>query len=231
MKPRNTLATAALPDNKTLALIEQDGVYSVSIDGIELMSTRRHASEETLAELACAHLVKTPRARVLIGGLGFGYTLKAALEILAVTATVLVAELLPEIIAWNRNPTYPLAHKALADRRVTIQQTDVLQLLKPGVYDAIILDVDNGPAAFTTGDNGTLYTAAGLAQTRRACKPNGVIAYWSAALDNRFEKRLIAAGFQVETHRARAHKTSGAHHTIYLARYPKPTKSGGTPGL
>lgn len=230
MKPRNTLATAALPDGKTLALIEQDGVYSVSIDGIELMSTRRHASEETLAQLACAHLVKTPRARVLIGGLGFGYTLQAALAILAVSARIVVAEILPEIIAWNRNPAYPLAHKTLEDRRVTVQQTDVVKLLKPATYDAILLDVDNGPAAFTTEDNQSLYSPPGLAQTQRALNPNGIVAYWSAAVDNRFEKRLVAAGFEVETHRARAHKTSGAHHTIYLACYPKRTKGGGYAG-
>src|SRR5580704_9232591 len=163
MKKRNTVDTARMPNGKTISLYEHDGAYSVRVGGAELMSTRRHASEEKIAELACARLKGIASPRVLIGGLGLGFTLKAALAVLPRDATVVMAEILPAVIAWNRNPDFHLAAGAIADPRVTVLQKDVGEIIREsrGAFDSIILDVDNGPAALSTEGNGRLYTASG----------------------------------------------------------------------
>ena len=218
MKKWTTLDQALTPDGKTISLHEHDGSYAIRVDGIPLMSTRQHASEERLAEFACAHLRGVGHARVLIGGLGFGFTLKAALAALAPGATVVLAEMLAAVIAWNRDPRFPLASQAVADPRVTVVQQDVADVIgeSRAGFDAIILDVDNGPAALSTGGNARLYDLPGLRRIRAALRPGGCAAFWSAAADPAFEKLLAQAGFRVHIERARSHGTSGRWHTLFV---------------
>ena len=220
MKKWTCLDTALMPDGQTISLNEHDGGYSVRIEGAELMSTRRHASEEKIGELACAHVARIRAARVLIGGLGFGFTLRAALSALRSDAAVVVAEIQAAVIAWNRNPSLPLAADAMADVRVTILQEDVREVIRnnPGGFDSIILDVDNGPAALSTEGNRHLYSLQGLQIARGALRPKGCVAIWSAGPDAAFGKLLARAGFQVEVHRCRAHAQSGGWHTVFLGR-------------
>ncbi len=220
MKPWTDLDKALTPDGQTITLSEHDGTYSIRVNGQELMSTRRHASEEKLAELACAHLETATRANVLVGGLGFGFTLKAALASLPADATVTVAELLGPVIEWNRNPAYPLSADALNDPRVNILNGDVFDLIRESRrrFDSIILDIDNGAAAFTTAENQQMYNQVGLQTIRAALKPNGCAAFWSAAADAPFEKTMRNTGFKLEAVRCRAHPTSGGWHTLYLGR-------------
>jgi spermidine synthase len=218
MKKWTTIDSALTPDGKTVSLHEHDGSYTIRVDHAELMSTRQHASEERLAELACARLKGISRARVLIGGLGFGFTLKAALANVAADATVVVAEILAAVIAWNRNPAYPFAADALADPRVVVRQQDVVEAISANraIYDAIALDVDNGPNALSTDDNFRLYDYTGLHQARAALRPGGCLALWSAAPDPIFERLMAGAGFQVTVERCRSHGNSGRWHTIFL---------------
>ena len=220
MKPWTTLDRALTPDGKTISLDEHDGSYTIRVDGISLMSTRQHASEEKLAALACAHLRGIRRARVLIGGLGFGFTLRAALGAVAADATVVMAEILSAVIAWNRNPVLPLAADVLADPRVTVRQQDVGEVIREAreSFDSIILDVDNGPAALSTGSNGRLYDSAGLRNARAALRSAGCLAIWSVAHDPAFEKLMAQSGFTVEARRSRSHGSAGRWHTLLLGR-------------
>lgn len=220
VKKWTTVDTALTPDGKTISLHEHDGSYTIRVDGAPLMSTRQHASEEKLAELACAHVTGKRGARVLIGGLGFGFTLKAALSALAPDATVVMAEILAAVIAWNSNPAFHLAAEAMADARVTVLQQDVGETIRQarGGFDSIILDVDNGPIALSTAGNGRLYDHTGLQMVRTALRPAGCVAFWSAAPDPGFEKRMIRAGLTVDVHGSRARANSGARHTIFLGR-------------
>jgi spermidine synthase len=222
VKKWTTVDRALTADGKTITLEEHDGSYAIRVDSVPLMSTRQHGSEERLAELACANLRGVRRARVLIGGLGFGFTLKAALASLAPDATVVIAELLGAVIAWNRDPAYGLAAEWLADPRVSVVQKDVVEIIREGrgSFDSIILDVDNGPAALSTGGNGRLYEPAGLRDVREALRPGGCVAIWSVAPDAAFEKLMTQAGFVVEVQRCRAHGNSGRWHTIFLGRRP-----------
>ena len=203
-----------------MSLIEHDGVYSIRVDHIELMSTRRHASEDRIAEVACAHAAGIRGARVLIGGLGLGFTLKAALAALSADAKVVVAELMPAVVAWNRNPAYPLAANAMSDPRVTVLERDVTDVIResPTGFDGIMMDVDNGPAALSVDSNYRLYHAAGLQSTRNALRPGGCVAYWAAVPDPAFEKSMARAGFKVDVQRCRAHTNSGGWHTILVGR-------------
>ncbi len=220
MKKFERLDEAAAPDGTVLTLYRHDHDYTIRIDGVELMSTRRHHSEEQLAELVCAPLLHQRNARVLIGGLGFGFTLKAALRSLAPDAQVVVAELVEGVINWNRNPEYPLAHEALNDARVVLRPVNVLTLLKASsrAFDAIILDVDNGADPLTTAGNARLYHAVGIHMAAAALRAGGSLAYWSAHVDPSFERSLRDAGLSVEVTRVRAHVTSGYRHTLYVAR-------------
>lgn len=217
MKKWTTVDHALTPDGKTISLHEHDGSYAIRVDGVPLMSTRQHASEEKLAELACARLRGVRHARVLVGGLGFGFTLKAALAALAADATVVLAEILGAVIAWNRDPAFPLAVNALADPRVTVLQRDVGEVIREarGSFDSIILDVDNGPAALSTCGNGRLYEYTGLHDARAALRPAGCLAFWSVAPDPAFERLMTQAGFVVEVQRCRSH---GSWHTLFLGR-------------
>lgn len=220
MKKWTTLDQAPTPGGKTVSLHEHDGSYAIRVDGIPLMSTRQHASEERLAELACAHLRQNPRARVLIGGLGFGFTLRAALAALPAGATVVVAELLGAVIAWNRNPAFSLAADCMADPRVAVLQQDAGETIRQAraAFDAIILDVDNGPAALSTAGNARLYDSAGLRHALAALRPGGCLAVWSVAPDPAFAKLMTQTGFAVDIHRARSRLGSGRWHTLFLGR-------------
>jgi spermidine synthase len=208
------------PDGKTISLHEHDGSYSIRVDGAELMSTRRHASEERIAELACAHVRGKRHARVLIGGLGFGFTLKAALAAVAADATVVMVEILAAVIAWNSNRSFNLAADAMADPRVIVLQQDVGTAIREarGAFDSIILDVDNGPIGLSTAGNDRLYDYPGLRLARAALRPAGCAAFWSAAPDPAFQRRMTRAGFRVEVERCRAHSDSGGWHTLFLGR-------------
>jgi spermidine synthase len=220
VKKWTTVERALTPDGKTISLDEHDGSYTIRVDSVPLMSTRQHASEERLAELACAHVRGVRHARVLIGGLGFGFTLKAALAALDADAAVIVAELLGPVIAWNRNPSFPLASEAMADPRVTVLQRDVGEVIReaPGSFDNIILDVDNGPAALSADGNARLYDSSGLRHVRAALRPSGCVAVWSVAPDPAFQRLMTQAGFRVEIHRSRSHGNSGRWHTLFLGR-------------
>lgn len=218
MKPTRLLDTAATPDGTPLTLHEHDGTLSIRAGGVELMSTRQHHSEERLAALACAGLRDRRRAAVLIGGLGFGFTLRETLRHVAADAAVVVAELVPAVIAWNRNPAHGLAADALADPRVDIRDGDVADVLTAshGRFDAIMLDVDNGARGLTAAANEGLYVAAGLGAARAALRPGGRLAVWSAGADPRFVARMEKAGFSVEVVKARTHPTGGSWNSIFV---------------
>ena len=216
MKPYERLAEAAAPDGTVLTLYRHDGAYLLRIDGIELMSTRRSQSEVQLAELACHGLADQPGVRVLVGGLGFGFTMRAALERLGPDAQVMVAEIVPEVIAWNRNPEYALAGAAMDDPRVDIREGDVLPLLRThrGVFDAIMLDVDNGAESLTTSGNAKLYVDTGIQAAIAALRPGGRVIYWSADADPAFAKALRRNGLTVTTAQSHAHGKHGAPHAL-----------------
>jgi spermidine synthase len=218
MKPTRLLDTAATPDGTPITLHEHDGTLSIRAGGVELMSTRQHHSEERLAALACAGLRDRRRAAVLIGGLGFGFTLRETLRHVVADAAVVVAELVPAVIAWNRNPAYGLAADAVADPRVDIRGCDVADVLAAsrGRFDAIMLDVDNGASGLTTAANEGLYVAAGLGAARAALRPGGRLAVWSAGADPRFVARMEQAGFAVEVVKARTHPTGGSWNSIFV---------------
>lgn len=213
------LGDAVAPDGTVMKLYRHDGDYTIRVDGNELMSTRRHHSEDVLAERVCEPLRERERARVLIGGLGLGFTLRAALRSLAPDAEVVVAEIVEEVIRWNRNPDYPLAADALLDPRVELRHADVMDVLQAsaGGFDAIMLDVDNGAAPLTTRGNARLYRAQGIRRAAAALRPGGRLAYWSAVEDPGFEKALRREGMAVEVTRARAHPRQATWHTIIVA--------------
>ena len=222
MKRFERLDEAAAPDGARLVLYRHDGAYLILADGVELMSTRRHHSEERLADVVCAPLRETAGARVLIGGLGLGFTLRAALARLGADARVVVAELVEAVIRWNRDPDYALARDALADPRVELRHADVAAVLaeRPGVFDAIMLDVDNGADALTTPGNARLYEDAGIRAAVAALRPGGRLAYWSAGRDPGFLAALRRAGLLVETTEVRAHAAGGPRHTLFVAHRP-----------
>lgn len=219
MKPLERLGEAKTPDGTVLQLYRHDGAYLIRADGVELMSTRRHLSEDKLAEVACAPLATKPKARVLIGGLGLGFTLREALRHLAPDAEVVVAELVAEVIEWNANPAYALSAEAMADPRVRIVHEDVSKVLRNNVggFHAIMLDTDNGPEGMIMKENSRLYATRGIAATMAALKPEGTIAYWSVGDDPGFVRALENAGLEVKAMKVRAHATSGPFHTLYIA--------------
>ena len=222
MKPWTTIDQALTPDGKTVSLHEHDGSYAIRVNGAPLMSTRQHASEEKLAQLACAHLKGKRDARILIGGLGFGFTLKATLAAVRSDATVVVAEILAAVIAWNRNLSFQLAADAMADSRVIVLQQDVVDVIceRRANFDSIVLDVDNGPIALSMAGNGRLYDPAGLQLVRAALRPAGCVAFWSAAPDPAFQKQMARAGFQVDVQVCRSRPNSGGRHIIFVGTRP-----------
>jgi spermidine synthase len=218
MKPTRLLERAVTPDGTPLTLHEHDGTLSIRVAGVELMSTRQHHSEERMAELACADLGDRSRATVLIGGLGLGFTLRATLRHVAADARVVVAEFVPAVIAWNRDPAYGLAADVIDDPRVEIVARDVAEVLSEsrGRFDSIMLDVDNGAGGLTAAANAALYGMNGLGAARAALRPRGRLAVWSAGPDHRFLARLEEAGFTVEVVKARTHPTGGSWNTIFV---------------
>jgi len=219
MRPFKTLHSTTTPDGTRLSLHHRDGDYFIHLDGEELMSTRRTGSESALATLAWKALDKRKHPRFLIGGLGFGYTLRAVLEALPARAEVVVAEIYPSVVEWNREHLEPLHRRTLEDKRVTIRNTDVWNLLGDRQsFDAILLDVDNGPSAWCLGTNGRLYDRKGLQRIRASLTPGGVLAVWSAYEDAAFLKRLGKGGFSARVERVRDHLQKGAHHKIFLAQ-------------
>ena len=219
MKPWELLGEAHAPDGTLLALTRRGGEYVILANGKSLMSSRMHGSEEEAATLACRHLRAREQPQVLVGGLGMGFTLRATLESLSPDASVTVAELVPGVVEWNRGPLGPLAGFPLKDPRVRVEVCDVAATLRanPGRFHAIVLDVDNGPAAFTSSDNAGLYDDRGIAETRAAMATGGVLSVWSARDDRKFERRLRHAGFDVKVERVRARlKKGGPRHTIFV---------------
>ena len=199
-----------------MALYEHDGDYSIRVGGLELMSTRQYASEERMAELGCEHLSPTAKPRILIGGLGFGYTLKATLKHAPAKASITVAELMAAVIGWNRNPALPLASAALNDPRVKIVHKDVAAIISTerAGYDVMLLDIDNGPAAFSTKGNADLYSDIGLHMIFGALRPGGCVIFWSAAAAPAFVKLLSKIGFEVSVIRTKSNGMKGSWHTL-----------------
>jgi spermidine synthase len=220
--PWQTLGKARAPDGVELVLYHRNGEYSIRAGGHELMSSRAHGSEEAMATVACERALAASAApRLLIGGLGLGYTVRAALDALPATAEVVVAEIVGAVIEWNRGPLAHLAGRPLDDPRTVVVEADVAALMgRPDArYDAILLDVDNGPANLTRGPNQALYAATGLATAKRALRRGGLLVVWSAAPDHRFEQRLRNAGFAAETMAVPARGAGGGpDHTLFIGR-------------
>jgi spermidine synthase len=206
-------------DGGTMKLYQRAFEFSISVKNEELMNSRMHGSEDALAELACKRLANRSTPRILIGGLGMGFTLRSALDHLNNTAEVIVAELVPAVVKWNRTHLAELAGSPLDDPRVQIHESDVGLLIKKETtaYDAILLDVDNGPDALTHAGNDRLYTHGGLAAAKKALRPSGILGVWSAEPDKSFTKRLRGSGFKVEEITVRARGTKGRRHTLWLA--------------
>ncbi len=221
MLPWIKLDTSTIPGGKEeLRLMQRGAEFSIMLGRNELMNSRLSGSEEALATLACARIGQRRNAHILIGGLGMGFTLRAALGAAGPDARITVAELVPAVIAWARGPMAALHGSSLDDPRVTIHEGDVGEVIRSARagYDAILLDIDNGPDGLTRASNDSLYDAVGLAQARVALRPGGVLAVWSAAPDPQFAKLLRMIGFTVEEVRVRAHAgRSGARHVIWLA--------------
>lgn len=221
MKPSYTLAEASTPDGARLTLVEHDGSYCIRLNGQDLMNSRTSASELLLGQLGCGRLSATPDPRILIGGLGLGFTLKSVLDHTGPGARVEVAELFPEVIAWNREFLRSVNGDLLDDPRVEVHGQDVFQRLKraaPEEYDAILLDIDNGPTAMVQKANARLYSRHGLDLLARTVKADGRVAIWSARRDAQFEDRLKRAHFRAEPVPAKLYpKAKRETYTIYLA--------------
>lgn len=233
MLPQILIDKAETPGGKELRLYQHDKDFFMSVGGAQLMSSRMHESEEALARLALERL-ETRRPRLLIGGLGMGFTLRAALERLPEDARVTVAELVPAVVRWNRGPLAALSGNALDDERVEVYEGDAAKLIREGRerYDGILLDVDNGPAGLSRGGNRWFYGMSGLYAMFAALRPEGVLALWSAAPDTEFIERMKHVGFSVEAIRVRARAGSkGAHHVIWIAKKIATGRGGGVKPL
>ncbi|MDX2456953.1 MAG: hypothetical protein QNL87_05545 [Gammaproteobacteria bacterium] len=222
MTPWIFLDSAQVPGNGgELSLYQRGDEFSIKIVGRgELMNSRIHGSEDALAEHTCARLVNCVKPRLLIGGLGMGFTLAATLQHSSKQAQVDVAELVPAVVVWNRGPLGEHAGHPLLDPRVTVREVDVARILKAEqqTYDAILLDVDNGPEGLTRKKNDWLYSINGLSEAYVALRPQGVLAVWSAGPDKNFLQRLRKVGFEVDELQVRARGSKGARHIIWFAR-------------
>lgn len=221
MRHWTQLGEAAIPNtDQSLFLYQGKDDFFIKLSGgYELMSTRKHASEDALGSLPCRRLKRSGAARVLIGGLGMGFTLAAVLAEVGESAEVTVAELIPEVVEWNRGPLGERSGYPINDSRTKIHIGDVAKLLRKSVscFDVIALDVDNGPEGLTKSSNDWLYSMPGIAAAQDALSPVGILAYWSADPDQAFHDRLRRCGFMVEEVTVFAHGKKGARHTIWLA--------------
>ena len=221
MQPWERLATATAPDGQPLELRRRGAEYRIRAGRHELMSSDDESSSRSLAELGCAHIAAGTAARVLVGGLGMGYTLRAALDRVGPRSVVEVAELVPDVVAWNEGPLGPLAGQPLRDRRTELHVGDVRARIRAArdAYDAILLDVDNGPISVAHAANDALYAHRGIAESWAALRPGGVLAVWSLLDDSRYTARLRRCGFAVEVHRVHgSRKGRGLEHVIWTAR-------------
>ncbi|HEY6507579.1 MAG TPA: hypothetical protein VIY56_06175 [Vicinamibacterales bacterium] len=226
MQPWVLLGEARTPDGTDLRLTRHTNEFVILANGHSLMSSRMHGSEEALATLGCARARLLDAPCVLVGGLGMGFTLRATLDLLPADALVIVAELVPAVVEWNRGPLGPLAGHPLKDKRVRVDVGDVAEVMRanPGRFDAVLLDVDNGPVAMTASSNAGLYDNGGVAIARAALATDGVLAVWSARDNRKFEQRLRYTGFTVNVERVRGRlKGGGPRHTILLG-YKNPTR-------
>lgn len=220
MIPWVQLDSAKTPDGQQeLRLKRRGSEFSIMLGTNELMNSRLSGSEQALAKLSCQRIADHRRPRMLIGGLGMGFTLRAALAELGNDASIVVAELVPTVVAWARGPMGEVFGGCLDDPRVTVEETDVGQLIRsePAAWDAILLDVDNGPQGIVHKSNDALYSLQGLGAARTALKPGGVLAVWSQGPDGGFTRRLKQAGFAVEEINTRANGKRGARHVIWMA--------------
>lgn len=221
MRPWVHLGTATAPGGGAFRLLRRGDEFSIRLGvGVELMNSRQSGSEEALAQLAAQRIAGRAAPRLLIGGLGMGFTLRAAQAALGPDARLVVAEIVPDLVDWARGPMAPIFGDSLDDPRVETRIGDVGEMIRTAsaAYDAILLDVDNGPEALTRPGNDTLYGTHGLQAAHRALTPKGVLAVWSAAPDRAFTQRLEANGFSAETVQVRSrHGGRGARHTIWLA--------------
>jgi spermidine synthase len=215
------LDTGTVPgESVALRLMQRGDEFSIVVGTTELMNNQERASEKALATIACSRLRDRPCAKILIGGLGMGFTLRAALEELGSEARVVVAELVPAVSAWARGPLAHLFDDCLDDPRVELVEADVNRLIQsgPAQYDAILLDVDNGPEGMMRGENDRLYDAWGLKRAHYALRPGGILGVWSGRPDRRFKARLRRFGFSVDEVRVRANGgTSGPRHVLWIA--------------
>ncbi|MEO6259549.1 MAG: spermidine synthase [Thermoanaerobaculia bacterium] len=225
MIPWTLLDRAAVPGSRDeMRLYQRGDEFSIRVANYELMNSRVHGSEEALSELAWKKIGDRPKPRVLIGGLGLGYTLAAVLRLAGPKAQVVVAELVPEVVEWNRGPLAALAGHPLDDPRVTVRVADVGAIIREerDGFDAILLDVDNGPQALTSEDNHRLYDLAGLRATQKALRDGGVLGIWASGPDPAFVAKLRQLGFAVDEVRARARGDRGkARYVIWIAERPK----------
>jgi len=220
VKPREVIDRGKTPDGSPLELAIEHGHYIIRVGGAPLMSSQMHGSEKAMAAFAHEELGQHTAPRILVGGLGMGFTLRAALDAFGAGASVTVAELLPAIIDYNRGPLAHLAEQPLDDPRVSVYAGDVRQCLKRGGWDVILMDVDNGPDAFTTEDNRRLYSERGVKRLSGAVNPGGVLALWSAYPSARFADRIRRAGLRcrIKTVRARWPLPKGPKHTLFIAK-------------
>jgi spermidine synthase len=221
--PWRQIGSASVPgEERPLLLMQRGTEFAIRLGSLALMGSLAHGSEEALAASACGRLAGRRDARVLVGGLGMGFTLAAALRALGPEARVEVAELVPDVVAWNRGPLAHLAGAPLADPRVAVWEGDVGARIAAsrGIYDVILLDVDNGPEGLTRAGNDKLYGPSGLRAAFAALRPAGVFGVWSVAPDSAFTRRLRQAGFAVAEETARASRGRGGLHTLWLATRP-----------
>lgn len=217
-------STTVPASNTELTLSQCNGDFAIRISGVpgDLMNSRRHHSEDMLAEFACTRLRVIENAQILVGGLGMGFTLAAALKTVGVSAEVTVAELVPAVVEWNRGPLGQCAGRPIEDGRTRVHLGDVTDLLKQRAdkFDAILLDVDNGPDPMTHADNEWIYSLAGLQRIYETLRPEGIVAIWSARADEAFTNRLKKTGFSVQLRTVRARPGKGSRHKIFVAQKP-----------
>jgi spermidine synthase len=218
MKPLEVLGTATTPDGSCFELQHHDGHYVIRADGYDLMTSYAHSSEDAMMSLACP--VPPADACVLVGGLGMGYTAAATLAMVPPQGKVVVAEIMPEVVEWNRGPLGPLAGNPLDDRRTELFLGDVADAIRGSEarFDAILLDVDNSVDSFSLSRNAWLYTPEGLASIHRALRPGGALAIWSVGTQTTFERMLRKAGFTPTTHRVRERNKRGGHFSVLVGQ-------------